>query len=92
MARFCRVPDTPVTATYGAPVTTTIRRWVIALLITLASLALIAVVSVNLLMMGEEICEDRSPWWGPPEDPNSECSGLWWAEKHPGEYPWTMPR
>jgi hypothetical protein len=78
--------------TYVASVTTTIRRCVIALLITLASLALIAVVSVNLLMMGEYICEDRSPWWGPPEDPNSTCSGLWYANKHPGEFPHTMPR
>ena len=78
--------------TYVASVTTTIRGWVIALLITLASLALIAVVSVNLLMMGEYICEDRSPWWGLPENPYSSCSGLWYAHKHPGEYPWTLPR
>ena len=40
----------------------------------------------------ENICFDRHPWWGPPEDPTSECSGLWYADKHPGEYPWTMPR
>jgi hypothetical protein len=44
------------------------------------------------LGMEENICFDRHPWWGPPEDPTSECSGLWYADKHPGEYPWTMPR
>jgi hypothetical protein len=37
------------------------------------------------------LCFDRSPWWGPPEDPTSECSGLWYAEKHPGAYPWNLP-
>ena len=40
----------------------------------------------------ENICFDRTPWWGAPEDPDSECSGLWWADKHPGEYPWTVPK
>ena len=40
----------------------------------------------------EFICFDRFPWWGPPEDPNSSCSGLWWARDHPGEFPWTMPK
>ena len=44
------------------------------------------------MFTGEYWCEDRSPWWGPPEDPSSTCSGLLWAERHPGEYPWTLPR
>jgi hypothetical protein len=44
------------------------------------------------MFMGEYWCEDRSPWWGPPTDPNSTCSGLLWAEKHPGKYPWNLPR
>jgi hypothetical protein len=44
------------------------------------------------LDMEEYICFDRHPWWGPPENPTSECSGLWYADKHPGEFPWTMPQ
>jgi hypothetical protein len=73
-------------------VTTTIHRWVIALSITLAALLLIGFLWIVNLGLEEEICFDRLPWWGPPTDPNSECSGLWWAEKHPGEFPWTLSR
>jgi hypothetical protein len=72
-------------------VTTTIRSWVIALSITIA-LSFVAFVSVHVAAAGEWICFDRSPWWGPPENPTSECSGLWYADKHPGEFPWTMPK
>jgi hypothetical protein len=43
-------------------------------------------------LTGESWCSDRVPWWGPPTDPYSECSGFSWAEKHPGEYPWNLPR
>jgi hypothetical protein len=39
------------------------------------------------MFTGEYWCEDRSPWWGPPEDPNSTCGGLSWARDHPGEFP-----
>jgi hypothetical protein len=37
-------------------------------------------------------CLDRIPWWGPPIDPTSECSGFAWTEDHPGEFPWTLPK
>ncbi len=62
-----------------------------------ASLILAALMLIGFLWtvnqdLEENICFDRVPWWGPPQDPNSECSGLWWAEKHPGEYPWSLPR
>jgi hypothetical protein len=73
-------------------VTTTIHRWVIALSITLAALLLIGFLWIVNLGLEEDICFDRHPWWGPPEDPNSSCSGLWYADKHPGEFPWTLPR
>jgi hypothetical protein len=73
-------------------VTTTIRNWVIALSITLALSLITFFFWVMNLGLGEEICFDRHPWWGPPEDPDSTCSGLWYADKHPGEYPWTLPR
>jgi hypothetical protein len=88
---FYRLRDTPVTATYGASVTKTLQGWVIALSITFA-FVFIAFLWVMHLAMEEYICFDRSPWWGPPEDPTSECSGLWYSDKHPGEFPWTLPR
>jgi hypothetical protein len=44
------------------------------------------------LAANEEICFDRWPWWGPPENPTSTCTGHWYADKHPGEFPWTMPK
>jgi hypothetical protein len=92
MARFYRLPVTPVTATYGASVTTTSRNLIIALAATLAALMLIGFLAVLNNFTGEYWCEDRVPWWGPPTDPNSECSGFAWSEKHPGEYPWTLPK
>jgi hypothetical protein len=73
-------------------VTVTITRALIALSITLAALMLIGFLWIVNLGLEEDICFDRHPWWGPPEDPTSECSGLWYADKHPGEYPWTLPR
>jgi hypothetical protein len=89
-ARVYRLPDTPVTATYGASVTKTLQGWVIALSITFA-FAFIAFLWVMHLAMEEYICFDRSPWWGPPEDPNSTCTGHWYESKHPGAFPWTLP-
>jgi hypothetical protein len=73
-------------------VTKTSSRLVIALAITSAVLMLIGFLFVLERFLGEAWCADRVPWWGPPTDPNSTCSGLSWAEKHPGEYPWTLPR
>ena len=43
--------------------------------VTLAALILIGFFWVVSLGLGESICFDRHPWWGPPEDPNSTCSG-----------------
>ena len=81
-----------MTATYDAAVTTTSSRLVIALAITVAALMLVGFLAVLDNFTGEYWCMDRFPWWGPPTDPNSECSGLSWSTKHPGEYPWTLPR
>ena len=91
MAIVHRLPDTPMTATYGASVTKKLRIWLISIFVALA-VPLVGVIGVAYMINGEEICLDRHPWWGPPTDPYSECSGFSWAEKHPGEYPWTMPR
>jgi hypothetical protein len=73
-------------------VTATITRALIALSITLAALMLIGFLWIVNQGLEEDICFDRHPWWGPPEDPNSSCSGLWYADKHPDEYLWTLPR
>jgi hypothetical protein len=78
--------------TYVASVTTTSSRLVIALAITSAVLMLIGFLFVFERLTGEYWCSDRVPWWGPPTDPDSSCSGFAWVEKHPGEYPWTLPR
>jgi hypothetical protein len=76
--------------TYVASVTKKARIWLISAFSVLA-LALVGFIVMG-MFTGEYLCEDRHPWWGPPEDPNSECSGLWYADKHPGEFPWTMPK
>jgi hypothetical protein len=85
-ARVYRLPDTPLTMTYVAAVTTTIRRSVIALSITFG-LAFIAFLWVMHLGMGEYICFDRSPWWGPPEDPTSTCAGHFYESTHHVPFP-----
>ena len=81
-----------MTTTYDAAVPTALSRVLIALSIMLATLMLIGFVWIVNQDLEERICFDRVPWWGPPTDPHSECSGLWWAETHPGEFPWTLPR
>jgi hypothetical protein len=65
-------------------VTTTIWRWIFALLIMLAFLAFCG---VFIAAAGEGICFDRSPWWGPPEDPNSTCAGHWYESRHHAPFP-----
>jgi hypothetical protein len=48
-----------------------------------------AVAFVMWLGLGEEICFDRSPWWGPPNDPNvyTTCSGHIYERRQAG-YGW----
>jgi hypothetical protein len=65
-------------------VTIPIWRWVVALLILLAFLAFCGVLVLGL---GEDICFDRSPWWGPPEDPTSTCAGHWYESRHGVPFP-----
>jgi hypothetical protein len=71
-APVCRLPETPVTATYGASVTTMIRPWLLPVIafVVLMGFAWIVVLAIN-----EEICFDRRPWWGPPENPNVDGTG-----------------
>ena len=63
-----------------------IWRWVVAFLILLAFLAFCGVLVLGL---GEEICFDRRPWWGPPNDPNvyATCSGHIYERRQAG-YGW----
>ena len=51
--------------------------------------ALVSILVVMGMLTGENWCGDRWPWWGPPEDPSSTCSGHW-ASRHPGDYPWQL--
>ena len=34
------------------------------------------------LAADEQICLDRSPWWGLPENPDSTCSGHVYERRH----------
>lgn len=64
----------------------TIQRVLIALSITIA-LSFVAFVGVMVAGAGEYICFDRSPWWGPPEDPTSTCAGHWYESRHHVPFP-----
>ena len=53
------------------------------------TLCLVVFGACTTLAMSEDICLDRWPWWGPPEDPNvyTSCSGHMW-ERHEAGYGW----
>lgn len=55
-------------------------------------IALVGFLVVGSMLASEYWCSDRWPWWGPPEDPNSTCSGHAWGNRHPDDYPWKMPK
>jgi hypothetical protein len=89
-APFCAADPHRIDPAYGAIVT---RRGYAGLTLGVVMfLSLTGFIVVMGMLTGENWCEDRWPWWGPPEDPGSTCTGHSWARKHPGEYPWTMPR
>jgi hypothetical protein len=73
-------------------VTTKFRVWLTAAFIALAQALVVGFIIFMGMFTGESWCEDRDPWWGPPTDPNSTCSGHWYESRHPGEFPWTLPR
>ena len=52
-------------------------------------LCLVVFGACTTLALGEDICLDRRPWWGPPRDPNvyTSCSGHIW-ERHEAGYGW----
>ena len=78
-----RLPDTPMTATYGASVTKKLRIWLISIFVALA-VPLVGVIGVAYMINGEEICLDRHPWWGPPESGyDDSCSGHIYERMHP---------
>jgi hypothetical protein len=83
MAIVHRLPDTPMTATYGALVTKKLRIWLISIFVALA-VPLVGVIGVAYMINGEEICLDRHPWWGPPESGyDGSCSGHIYEWMHP---------
>ena len=55
--------------------------WAIGAAFVVMLLLLGAIVILS-LAAGEEICLDRSPWWGPPENSDSTCSGHMYERRH----------
>ena len=89
-----KVSPTATTTTdpaYGLEVTRRIHVGV-AVGLCAAALTVVGALVVLGLFAGEDWCQDRRPWWGPPQDANSTCSGHHWERAHPGEFPWTLPR
>lgn len=62
---------------------TIIRLWPFAVLISFL-LVLMSVIAFGFTVSGEEICLDRHPWWGPPNDPNvyKSCPGHIYERLH----------
>jgi len=58
--------------------------WVVGLAFTLACFVAFFVM---FLAANEEICFDRSPWWGPPGEGYSTCSGQIYERRQAG-YGW----
>ena len=66
-----------------------IVAWTTGGLLVTLTLAFVAFITVMWLVAGEEICLDRKPWWGPPNDPNvyTSCSGHIY-ERRQAAYGW----
>ena len=64
-------------------------RWVVWATGLVLTLAIFTAFTIMWLAADEDICLDRSPWWGPPNDPNvyTTCSGHMW-ERHEAGYGW----
>jgi hypothetical protein len=62
---------------------TLLRSWPFAIWLAIV-VVLLGVIAFAYLINGEEICLDRHPWWGPPNDPNvyTSCSGHWYERHH----------
>ena len=74
-------------ATYGASVLTTLSRALTSIAALLAVLIVIGFLGIMYLGLGEDICFDRHPWWGPPEDPTSTCAGHFYESRHHAPFP-----
>jgi hypothetical protein len=60
----------------------------LALTVAVPILAVGAMIMVLRLVVNEEICFDRTPWWGPPDSNSStDCSGHMW-QRHEAGYGW----
>jgi hypothetical protein len=68
-------------ATYGASVATKLRIWLTAALVVFALAGLVGFIVFVGMFTGEYWCQDRQPWWGPPESgTNAECGN---EQRHP---------
>jgi hypothetical protein len=66
---------------------TTLPRALISIAAMLAVLIFIGFLWIIYLGLGEDICFDRRPWWGPPEDPTSTCAGHLYESRHHAPFP-----
>jgi hypothetical protein len=73
----------PVTATYGACVASKIDFWLLPVVV-LSGLIFAGFIWIMTLAANEEICFDRWPWWGPPENPGvyTDCTGHYYERHH----------
>jgi ABC-type phosphate transport system auxiliary subunit len=63
---------------------TELRVWLTAALVVFALLAVVGFFIVLGMFTGEYWCEDRHPWWGPPESgTDAECAGYAYEQRHP---------
>ncbi len=76
-----------MTATYGASVTPKIL-WLLPVVVAFGLISFGLILGGFIWLMGlavnEEICFDRWPWWGPPENPDvyTSCSGHYYERHH----------
>ena len=82
------------TTTADAKTRDWIAPMVVKVLIRLGALAAVLGLFMTFIIFlsmvtGEDICLDRKPWWGPPNDPNvyTTCSGHMY-ERHQAGYGW----
>jgi hypothetical protein len=65
-------------------VTTELRVWLTAALVVFALAALVGFIVIVGMFTGEYWCQDRHPWWGPPESgTDAECAGYVYEQRHP---------
>jgi hypothetical protein len=64
--------------------------WVIGLVFVLMTLLMFPFTA---MVLEEDLCLDRRPWWGPPESgTNADCSGHIYERRQAGYGPFAGPK